>query len=360
MKQYKILGVTLCFLISGLVFVVSCSKGDGGTTPPNPCSGVVITVSGTVTNPTIGFSNGSITATATGSSGFTFNINGGTFQSSGNFTGLAAGSYTIIAKTVDRCSGSATFTLTGQNPCSGITITVSGGLTNPTSGSANNGSITASASGGASPYMFSLNGGTFQSSNIFNNLGAGNFTITARDANNCTGSAVFTLTAPNPCAGVTITINSNTTPQVPCVTPNGSITINATGGTGPYTFSLNGGTFQASNIFNNLIAGNYTLAAKDVNSCNGSGNATVATATAGPLFAAVKNLIQANCATSGCHAGTQSPDFRVDCNIVNNRFLIQQRAVFGNPSPMPQSGLLPASERQKITDWINAGGQFNN
>jgi hypothetical protein len=32
--------------------------------------------------------------------------------------------------------------------------------------------------------------------------------------------------------------------------------------------------------------------------------------------------------------------------------------VDGNPSPMPTGGLLPANERQKITDWINAGGRI--
>ena len=276
------------------------------------------------------------------------------------FNNLGAGSYTVTARDINNCTGSVVVTLTVVNPCTGITITVAGTFTNPTSGSANDGSITASASGGAIPYMFSLNGGTFQTSNVFNNLGAGSFTVTARDANNCTGSVVFTLTAPNPCAGVTITISSSTSPQVPCVSPNGSITINATGGTGPYTYSLNSGAFQASNIFSNLTAASYTLAARDVNSCNGSGSATVATAAAGPLFSAVKILIQANCAIPGCHAGSQSPDFRVDCNIVNNRLLIQQRAVNGIPSAMPPSGLLIPSERQKIVDWINAGGQFNN
>jgi hypothetical protein len=32
--------------------------------------------------------------------------------------------------------------------------------------------------------------------------------------------------------------------------------------------------------------------------------------------------------------------------------------VDGNPSPMPPGGLLPASEQQKIINWINAGGRF--
>jgi hypothetical protein len=50
--------------------------------------------------------------------------------------------------------------------------------------------------------------------------------------------------------------------------------------------------------------------------------------------------------------------FTIDCNIVINKDRINARAVNGTGGPMPPSGLLPASERQKITNWINAGGRF--
>lgn len=79
---------------------------------------------------------------------------------------------------------------------------------------------------------------------------------------------------------------------------------------------------------------------------------------AGPKYQAVKALINTNCAISGCHAGTQSPNFTVDCNIINNKLLIKARAVDGIPSFMPPTGPLPVSERNKITEWINAGGRF--
>jgi hypothetical protein len=79
---------------------------------------------------------------------------------------------------------------------------------------------------------------------------------------------------------------------------------------------------------------------------------------AGPKYQAVKALISSNCALSGCHAGTQAPNFTDDCNIINNRLLIKARAVDGIPSFMPPTGPLPISERNKITDWINAGGRY--
>ena len=325
----------------------------------NPCTGVTITVGGTSVNPTSTLTtNGSISATASGSSGFTFNLNGGVFQATGNFSNLGVGTYTVIAKDLNGCTGSTVFTLTAPNPCAGITINVTGTTVNPTSAVANNGSISASATG-STGFTFNINGGVFQATGNFNNLGAGSFTIVAKDVNSCTGSAVFTLTAPNPCAGVTITVSTVVVNNRPCEAANGSITATGSGGTGPYTYNINSGIFQSSNIFSGLAAAIHSISAKDANGCVGMVNATVSNMTEGPLFLAVKNLIQANCVS--CHSNSVSNggmNFQVDCNIVSFKDRINARAVNGNPSSMPPTGLLPASERAKITDWINAGGRF--
>jgi hypothetical protein len=48
------------------------------------------------------------------------------------------------------------------------------------------GEIKVSVSSGASPYMYSIDGQNFQSSNTFSNLAAGSYTITVKDANECT------------------------------------------------------------------------------------------------------------------------------------------------------------------------------
>jgi len=45
--------------------------------------------------------------------------------------------------------------------------------------------------------------------------------------------------------------------------PTGTITINATGGIAPYSYSLNGGTFQASNTFSGVSQGTKTITIKD-------------------------------------------------------------------------------------------------
>lgn len=347
------------------VTVKSSAGCTGSTTvtvaaPPNPCTGVTITVTATTANPTTaGGTNGSITATGSGGTGFTYSLNSGAFQATGNFTNLAAGVYTITAKSSAGCTGSASFTLT--DPCTGVTITVGGTSTNPTTNGGTNGSISATATGGTAPYTFSLNSGAFQASGNFTGLAAGSYTVTAKSAAGCTGSLGFTLTNPNPCAGITINVNNNVVNNTPCATSNtGSITAAASGGTSPYTYSINSGPFQSGSAFLNLGVGSYTITAKDANGCTGNSVTTnVSNLPAGPLFTAVKTVLQNNC--NSCHNGTVANggmNWTVDCNIVTNKERIKARAVDASPSAMPPTGLMPASERQKITDWINAGGKF--
>jgi mono/diheme cytochrome c family protein len=246
---------------------------------------------------------------------------------------------------------------TPSDPCAGVVITVTGYTTNPAAG-ASNGTITALASGG-SGFTYSLNGGAFQSTGQFGNLAAGTYTVTAKTSAGCTGSASFTLTNVVPCSGVTIAVNPTVTGVTPCVNASGSIGVAASGGTGPYTYSLNGGAFQSLTTFANLNAGTYSITAKDANGCTGTqASITVGTRSAGPLFTAVRTIIQNNCVS--CHNATVTNggvNLSTDCSIVSAKDRINARAVQGTGGWMPSSGPLPAADRQAITNWINAGGR---
>jgi hypothetical protein len=333
--------------------------GSASFTVNDPCTAKSITVSGTVTNAGLGLANGAISATAAGSTGFTYQLNTGSFQASGNFTGLAVGTYTVTAKDADGCTKSQTFTV--ADICAAKAITITGVIVNPGPAStATNGSITATAAG-STGFTYQIGTSAFQASGTFSGLGAGLYNITAKDADGCTKTQSFTLTA-DACIGKTLTISAATTGTDKCATTGtGTITITGGGGTG-FTYQLGTGAFQAANIFTGLAANTYNIAVKDGDGCIKTGTATVNQAAGGALFGAVKSVLQSNCALSGCHAGSSPAgglNFTVDCTIVNSWDRIKARAVDGSPSFMPPSGpQLSAADKQKITDWIAAGHKF--
>ena len=328
----------------------------------NPCAGITVAITTTLVQPTGTSANGSITATATGGSGFSFSINNGAFQSSGTFSSLVAGNYTITAKNSNGCTGSTTVALGANNPCAGITVVVTATQVNPTTGTSN-GSITASATGG-SGFTYSLNNGTFQSNSTFSNLAAGTYTVTAQNSNGCIGSLQVTLTATSACGSVTITLTSTVTNTTPCITPanNGSISLSASGSTG-FTYNVNGGAYQASNVFPNLSAANYLMGVKDGNGCTNTQSVTVGIVPQGPTFAPVRALISSRCSGSGCHmngGNAAGYNFDSDCNIVTYWSQINGAAVTYTLKKMPQSPqpLLTAAEKQTITNWVNAGHRY--
>jgi len=163
--------------------------------------------------------------------------------------------------------------------------------------------------------------------------------------------------AGNTCATKNILVTASSTNAAGCT--GGTITASASGSTN-FTYNIDGGTFQSSGSFTNVSAGDHIIIAKDGEGCTKSATVTVASNASGPLFAAVKAVLIANC--NSCHTGAAAQggqNFGTDCNIVNAAARIKARAVDGNPSFMPQGGQLNAGDKQKITNWITAGGKYS-
>ena len=131
-------------------------------------------------------------------------------------------------------------------------------------------------SGGTGPYSFTLDGGTLQnlasgdSTYSFVALCANNYDIVVIDANGCSTSpsiTSFTLDTISPIV-LSGTVSDYNSYNISCNGgSDGTITASATGGTGAFTYSIDGINFQSSVIFSGLTLGSYTITYKDSNDC---------------------------------------------------------------------------------------------
>ena len=175
--------------------------------------------------------------------------------------------------------------------------------------------------------------------------------------NSCSKSSPDPAAPADPCAGKTISITATPTISTGC-SNNGSVQVSASGSTG-FTYKLGtSGIYQPSGSFTNVVAGSYTVFAKDGAGCQKTTTVTVGGGSSGPLFNHVKSLISAKC--QSCHNNSiqnGGMNFAVDCNIVTNQGRIKVRAVDEGTMPIGAPPLT-TSERAIITDWINAGGRL--
>jgi hypothetical protein len=211
-----------------------------------------------------GASDGTVIAGAVagGNTNYQYSINGTTFQASNTFSGLAAGNYTITIKDSKNCSTTKLIEVT-QPPV----LTIQAATFTPVSCKGQkDGSITAGAvTGGNTNYEYSLDGVIFQTSNIFDNLFAGLYTISVRDNKGCIASNQITLTEPD---GLIMATPTST--AVSCFGgSDGTLTAGTvTGGNGTYQYSLDNTIFTSSPFFAGLIKGTYTIFVKDQKNCS--------------------------------------------------------------------------------------------
>ncbi len=187
-----------------------------------------------------------------------YQIGAGAYVATNPFTGLTAGNYTFTIKDANGCITPTINAIVAAGP----NLTANTVLTNVTCNGLTNGAVVLTNTNGNPIYTYSLNGGTAQSNNTFNNLAAGNYTVALGDGNGCTGTTVFTISQPTALAATAtntaVICNGGST---------GIINVTATGGTAPYTFSINGGvTFQAAPTFN-VASNNYNISVKDAQGC---------------------------------------------------------------------------------------------
>ena len=188
------------------------------------------------------------------------------------FNDLDIGTYTVRVTNTDGCFD--TFNFEVQEP---TLLTASNTVIDnimPCNGNSLNGRIEVIGNGGTqftngtNTYEYSMDGGAFQISNIFETTQEGNHTITVRDANGCTTTTIANIDFDEE-------IEYDVTKQdVLCYQgSDGSITVNVTQNNAGNTlsYSIDGGAnFQSGATFSGLSQGDYQIIIrkeKGVNTC---------------------------------------------------------------------------------------------
>lgn len=124
------------------------------------------------------------------------------------------------------------------------------------------GEVVATATGGSGNYTYTWSNA--QTNDTISTLLAGTYNVTIHDQTySCDIHRSITIIEPIALLATYQTENIN------CVGgSNGSITVNASGGTGTKQYSNDGGTtYQTSNVFNGLAIGSYNMVVKDSGNC---------------------------------------------------------------------------------------------
>ncbi|WP_420316107.1 SprB repeat-containing protein [Ekhidna sp.] len=214
--------------------------------------------------------------------------------------------------------------------------------------SVSDGSFRLIASGGSNPYTFSTDFESNSDGN-FTELVAGTYLVVVTDSAGC--SSEIEVAVKNE-EGVNL--NDVQVSNTACETTEGSIEIDASGGVEPYRYSINGGVSQASNLFSNLGNGSYDVAVIDATGCETSESVNILTGVS--YENSIKAIIETNCAISGCHNGSVSPDLRTFTSIQSSASRIKARTANGS---MPRGRTLTQTQIGLIACWVDDGALDN-
>jgi hypothetical protein len=210
------------------------------------------------------------------------------------------------------------------------------------------GSFAVQATGGEAPYQYS-SGNTSANDGVFQGLSAGIYTVIVSDNNGCSDSLNVTIGSTDG-----VNLQSLNLTESGCGTDDGEIEVIATGGVEPYSYSLDGGAGQSTNVFTNLVSGSYLVKVTDQAGCESTQAVKI---TSGISYQnSISNIITNNCASASCHGGNQSPNLTTLSNIQNSANRIKVRT--GNGT-MPPSGGLTQAQIEAIACWVDDGALDN-
>ncbi len=185
-----------------------------------------------------------------GTAPYTYIWSGG--DSTNTVDSLSAGTYLLSARSSEGCIETEIFEV--QEPPA-LSVSLSG--QDATCNGVDDGKVTASPSGGTSPYSYQWSNG--DTTATIDSLPAGTYSVTVTDSNGCQSSASTTIGTQT-----SVSLSTSVT-DAECGKANGSASVSASGGTSPYSYIWSSGDTTAT--ADSLAAGTYTVQVTDDIGC---------------------------------------------------------------------------------------------
>ena len=254
-----------------------------------------MSVSSTVTDPACnGVADGEIILNVSGGTpGYSYNWSSG--ETTSTISGLDQGTYSVVISDASSCDTTVNFNLSYTS-----SLTMNSTVVQPSCAANSDGSITASATGGPGiTYQWTAGPSTA----LYDNLGAGNFEVTATASNGCSLTESYTL---NYTSNLAL---SETITQPTCNnTQDGEVTVVGSGGNN-ITYQWTGG--PSSDTWSGLGNGTYTVTATDEDGCEISDSYTLAANEVTPVagFNASPSFLDVDFFNTSNNANTYMWDF---------------------------------------------------
>ncbi len=255
-------------------FQVTVTDANGCTeiAGVNVSDGVSMSISTSSTDANCGNATGTATANPTGgTTPHTYLWDDPGTQTNQVAVGLNSGTYNVTITDAAGCTVETDFfSAAVVNSTAGVAASIPSS-SNPSSCGISDGTATASASGGSSPYSYNWSNSATSAS--ITGLAGGTYIVTITDANSCTDTASVTLTGPS-----APSVSASGTDPTGCGTTDGTATANVSGGTSPYSY--NWSNSATTSTITGLSAGTYIVTITDANTCTANTSVTLTASSA--------------------------------------------------------------------------------